>query len=329
MCFIINRIEIAKNEEKAMTIYSVLLKEASKLTARSRLNLSNPIHPATFFGRAYSAYNLHRYSLLDSGKLVQANFTKVSDVEKATFKNENCLATLSIGQAAHTGQNLAATLELINKSFASCTFVLGDTLQRHTIRLKVGFNESDNAIREKMKHEGDEWLCKNIHLLSELEIPWKIMRWDYFLHDRDYNHLANKIEQAYVDDTEYRQIFHHNVDQYLDRLKQRSELVIPEDKARELCLLYLKEECAIMCMWNREGAGHELYASGRAPAMQATYEKFIKTLNPGLLRPLALRFKKKQSDVVEQAHNKAQQIHNIDKQKEELISDISMGYCRI
>lgn len=228
---------------------------------------------------------------LNTGKHVKALFSKIEQEDKNNFKASNCLVTLSIGQPIHYGPYLAATLNLINKSFNSCTFVLGDTLQRHTMGI-MNPSLSDEELFQLSEEKGDLWLRDNMHLLSKLRIPWNVRRWNHWLEHRRFNELLGSIQKAYSSEPAYKRFFDRNIEAYLERLKKRGELHTGTDHAEELCLRYLKEECAAMLSWIEENCQFELYANGRTPAMQATYERFIKTLHPDLLKPISLRFKR-------------------------------------
>ena len=219
---------------------------------------------------------------------IKATFSKCSDSDKQEFKNSNCLVTLSIGQSVHDGKQLAATINLIDRSFESVTFALGDTLQRHTLKLVE--KKSDLELYEQAKRKGDEWLVNNVQVLSACSIPWKIIRWNTWLKHKRFSEFLTAVQHKYNVDQEFNQIFNADITQYLARLTKRTPLAVNEEDARKICLSYLQEECAAMLAWVEGKYQFELYAKGRTAAMQATYEQCIKLLHPEFLRPLSLRF---------------------------------------
>lgn len=226
-----------------------------------------------------------------TGELIKASFTRVEETTKNQFPNAHCIVSLSIGQPVHEGAHLAATLSLVDKSFGSCTFVLGDTLQRHTMAITHP-SLSREELYQKTKAEGDHWIRRNSPVLAQLRIPYGVKRWNYWLEHPRFNDLLKWTQQNYSLEADYKQSFENNIQEYLDRLTKRGELHVPVEVARAQCLKYLQEECAAMCLWLNEKGQFELYPSGRTPAMQATYDRFLKTLHPDLLNPISLRFKK-------------------------------------
>lgn len=227
-----------------------------------------------------------------AGKVVHAKFTHVAKEDKLQFPNANCLVTLSIGQPYHEGQHLAATLNLVNQTFSSCTFILGDTLQRHTMRISQPMMDEEACLQQSQT-KGAMWLKNNMTLLSKLDIPWTIKRWNHWLRHARFPELLKTIEQTRLSESSYQYAFEENIQTYLERLESRNELKLDRSLAHQQCLKYLQEECAAMCLWLEDPSPFELYASGRTLAMQQTYDRFIKPLHPDLLKPLALRFKTK------------------------------------
>ena len=53
---------------------------------------------------------------------------KCSEEFKSKFAHSNCLLTISVGQATHEEELFAVTMDLVNKSFASCTLLINDSL---------------------------------------------------------------------------------------------------------------------------------------------------------------------------------------------------------
>ena len=147
------------------------------------------------------------------------------------------------------------------------------------------------VLYKKSKEEGDRWIQKNSELLSKLSIPWSVVRWNYWLTHPKFNDLLNEVKTAYETELSYRTFFDENIEIYLERLKKRGELKVEKEMAQQYCLDYLQEECAAMCLWVETRCEYELYASGRTPAMEATYQRFIRPLHSELLKPLSLKFK--------------------------------------
>ena len=94
-----------------------------------------------------------------SMKEVKCNFKNVSNEDKFLFKKATCLLLVSVGQEAHEGDRLLATIKLINENFRSCIISLYDSLQRFTMSLSSSC--SPEELRGTAGKEGDLWLERN------------------------------------------------------------------------------------------------------------------------------------------------------------------------
>jgi len=279
-------------------MYTLIPKSSINFLSKTDHNSSKLVHSRFFYsnkpfkdkGDQFIKYQTEG----NNKRKIVAKFKSVDEKDRSNFINTNCLVTLSIGQPIHYGPHLAATLSLINSSFKSCTFVLGDSLQRHTMKIVNPSDESE--LLELSEKKGDLWLEDNINMLSKLRIPWSVKRWDHWLKHEKFPIILARIKQAYLSEPDYKKAFDDNITQYVFRLKNRGELHIDEKSAHEQCLKYLQEECAAMCLWLEENCQYELYANGRTPAMQATYIRFIETIHSDLLKPISLRFKSLEVD---------------------------------
>lgn len=274
-------------------------------TLNEKKNKSKPIfsNEFFFFNSRHSIFTTSNFIALrnnrflefqkdsDSKKYVKAFFQNCKDEDIAQFKKSKCMLTLSINTAKHSaGHYLAAELSLVNLNFHACTLILGDTLQRFTMALDE--DNSEDFFYKKTRELGDQWIIKNSNLLSALEIPFEIVRWDIFLAHPQFSKRLLLIQKTYLKEPEYQKALDKNIEEYLERIQSKNALKIPLEKAKKLCLNYLQEECAAMLIWVEKNCEFELYPSVRAKALQATYERFIEPLHPNLLKPISLRFKK-------------------------------------
>lgn len=248
-----------------------------------------------------------------SQKIIKASFSQVSDQEKEAFKNSSCLIPLSIGQSAHYGAYLAATLEKVNQSFEQCVFVLGDTLQRNTLPLTRGNQLSDQDFYQESLMLGNKWIIENAHILALLKIPYSIIRWNYWLNHPQFEQLLVETGSLYDHNLDFQKSVEINIEDYINRLKNRGELLLPEEEARKYCLKYLIEECAIMQLWIGTDCHYELYPNKRSQAMESIYDCLIKKSAPNLLKPLSIRFKKKEKNNIETAEENFSQEKNLMK----------------
>lgn len=254
-------------------------------------------------------------------KRLKAHFRHVDP--KSILKGSKCLMTLSIGQKIHYGEYLAATLHEVEKIFSECIFVVGDTLQRHT--RSIVLNQEPETLRAQMRKEGDEWIEQNVKILTQLNIPWKIIRWDTLLQKPIAQDTLVSLRFSYNTDQFYKNEVDKNIDEFIMRAKNRDAIHCNENIARQRCLDYLLEECSIMFIWTAEGCRYELYPNGRVGALQATYEHFIApTYGRALLTPLSMRFKKVgQSQTFQKARNdippESQQLPKTEQDLKEIV----------
>lgn len=242
---------------------------------------------------------LVRTTLRGVSKLSEEDRKKLKDPQ-AFNCSSSCLIPISIGQDYHYGPKLAATLNLVNHTFANCILVFGDTLQRYNRAIQWG--KDPEYWRTYTKEEGAQWIS-NLYMLSELDIEWKVIRWERLLQSAHFPIYLDEIKQLYNDDPSYMQVFENNIDDFLQRMKKRGELNITRNLAKQYCRDYLFEECAIMRLWVQENCEFELYARTRSPAMQETWKRFIQPYNPDILKPISLNFKYLKNYTVPTANN--------------------------
>lgn len=224
-------------------------------------------------------------------RVVKASFRENPTEERKRFPQSTCLMPISVGQSIHEGAKFEAVIKLIGSAFKHCTVLVDDSVQRHT--LSIIKQENPDKLYQLAVQEGDDWLARNHNALNKLAIPFEIMRWDDWFNTAGYLPSYNKVKQLYDSNVSYREAIHANIEDFLSRyLKNFLHIEVDKDRAEALCLDYLLEECAVMCLWTEKFYDFEIYPSGRNKAMAATYEQLIKPLYPDYLRPVALRFKK-------------------------------------
>jgi hypothetical protein len=229
-----------------------------------------------------------------NNKIIKASFQKCVASDRKLFNKSTCIMPISIGIGLdiHEGSKFLATINLISLSFKECAILIDDTIQRYTKQISnqhLGLEE----LKKIMIAEGDNWLERNKHIYEQLTIPYKILRWDDWHKHADYHFSCEKVEELYQTDESYRQIVHDNIKKFLERHTAYMNIKEYDYKtAFNNCLLYLKEECSVMCLWAAEKYDFEVYPSGRNRAMEATYVRLIKPYNPNLLKSVGIRFKK-------------------------------------
>lgn len=225
-------------------------------------------------------------------RVTKAHFRGNPPEERKLFSSSSCLLPISVGQSVHEGEKFKATIQLVEKSFQSCTILVDDSVQRHTIGI-LNPDKSQDELYKMAVHEGDEWLERSQKYFNQLNIPLNVLRWDDWFNLPDFEQSHKIVKQEYDSNPIYKQAIDANINDCLERYLRHHSTITPENpRAVSLCLDYLLEECAVMCLWVHGKYDFELYPSGRNKAMAATYEFLIKPSHPQYLKAVALRFKK-------------------------------------
>ncbi|MFT4058908.1 MAG: hypothetical protein QM652_05105 [Legionella sp.] len=228
---------------------------------------------------------------LVDNRIVKASFRENPPEERKLFPQSTCLMPISVGQTIHEGAKFEAVIKLINHSFKQCTILVDDSVQRHT--LGIMNHATPDELYQLAVREGDAWLKRNERAYSQLTIPFEIMRWDEWYNSPNYINSHLRVQKEYDSNKLFQQAIHANIDDFLTRYLSRfNQEDIDHDRAFRLCLDYLIEECAVMCLWTEKAYDFEVYPSGRNKAMAATWHYLIQPHYPHFLRPVALRFKK-------------------------------------
>lgn len=205
------------------------------------------------------------------------------------LKRSNCIMPISVGQNidAHEGEKFSATLQLVDKSFSEVALLIDDTVQRHTLRiLKPGY--SDQELMHYAFKEGDVWLERNKKIYEKLTIPYKIIRWDFWRCNENFNAKYQEVLSLYQNNEKFKNSVDKTANQYLNRIGKH--VFIERESAFLHCKDYLLEECVAMLQWSPL-YDFELYPSGRNPAMISAYEHLVAPEFPEKSVSISLRFK--------------------------------------
>jgi|GEM_PF-1137617 hypothetical protein len=212
---------------------------------------------------------------IKKNKHLKCRFKGLLDQDKIKFKNKNALLTISIGQDTKKNSRLEAMLDLILQYFDKCTIALHDTLQRHTMAMQVGGRSVDYY--KASRSLGDLWLLTNKNLCNRYASRVKIIRWDEWINHSLYKKYRDMIVNEMNKDQGYKQYLLSSINKYLDRYEKR--LSQPENfnraNSEDVCLDYLIEECAVLCLWPITDCHYEIYDGTHNIAMKETLTRFV------------------------------------------------------
>ncbi len=225
---------------------------------------------------------------------------KCQESFKEKFKSSSCLISISVGQPAHESEKFEATINLINISFNSCTLLVGDSLQRHT--MAIATKENADSFYDLSIQEGDKWLQRNEKFYSKLKNLVKISRWDTWLNHANFSTQKNAVLSLIQNDISYHTSFDNTIHLFLRKFCQhiKSPETIDLQKAYHLCMNYLVEESTALCLWPELDCHFDVYPSLRNQAMSHTFKQFVLPSYPNLLHPIAIKFKKRKHSVLQE-----------------------------
>lgn len=180
---------------------------------------------------------------------------KTSISAKSAWKNySSFMLGVSMGSQNHEGEALEAIVDRINAgSFTEGVIDLADTLNRYRY-IAEGKTEKD-AI-EISRAEGDEWLVRNAHILSGLQVPYKIHRWDEWLNHPRYSETIDEIRRLYIDS----RILRESLDQDIKNFYARNYGIVDiSEGQRKLSTEYYLEELAIATIMLEEKPSLVMY----------------------------------------------------------------------
>lgn len=231
--------------------------------------------------------NLHNFEkFMDCyKKTYKARFVH-AETYASIFRYSNCVLPISVGQEYHEGDKLEAIIHLINNKFMSCTIVIADVLQRHTLMLENNLSEAE--AENIATSIGKEWLASQAKYISKLNIPHKIKFWYEWLNSEAYQSQRLITESLYRNNQQIQSAFDLSIEKFLNR---NPNFYNPSNQAfaKERALEYIKEECSIMPLWIKDKFHFEIYPANRNPAMVAIYDFLIKPYHPELLRWLRVK----------------------------------------
>lgn len=204
-------------------------------------------------------------------KSLKATFQHISS-HKENFLGKDCILPISVGQPYHEFKKFAATIKLINKYFSACTIMVCDTLQRHTLKLYGNINDS-TAYKKSLKL-GEEWIERNITAINALTIPVTIKRWDEWLNAERFKESVSKIETLYENNKDFRASFFSCAEKFIKKYTEKFDNVFPKthNELVSICVDYLKEECAVLLVWDKENYAYEAYPGENNETIRKTYE---------------------------------------------------------
>ncbi len=216
---------------------------------------------------------------------------------KGNLLDKNIVLPISVGQPAHEGEKLQATLRMIEKRFSQCDILVADTLQRHNLLNQF----SELEAYQMALLEGDNWLNRNKIHLDSFCIPHKIIRWDECIQGQVFKECLDNINNHYQNNLDFQNAFYHDINFFKNRYKyslNQNEFSL--ESLEKNSLSYLLEETSVVLSYFIDKQYHFiLYPSQIPKSISMCRDLFIDPNNPNLIRNLKIYFKKIKLDTLQ------------------------------
>lgn len=209
---------------------------------------------------------------------------------KDKFQTSKCMLIISVGQEEHEDEKFRATLEQVNK-FSYCLICVDDTLQRHTIGMLNG--KSADEMLELSTIEGDNWIKRNKKSISNLKIPYRIIRWDEWINGKDYIINKSLVDDFYLCNSDFREAVKHVSNSFVSRLSRRYQGIsqLDYETAILMCKDYLLEECAVYCSRINSEYKFEIYPWRRNKVYAHIVKNFTSDRDSECMQRITLNFR--------------------------------------
>jgi len=238
--------------------------------------------------------------------MLEAKIIQQETSHKTDLKTSNALLCISVGQPYHEEHKLTAAINLINQLFHSgkCTVMLADSLQRYNLLHLPGKELSLKEAHQIAHIKGNEWVDRNQSIINNLKIPYQIKRWNDFLKEEEYQKKLQFIENLIENDLGLSEAIQQTVNffvgnrvgrhlnkQYSVDLNMSKKAFSRQLKAKikPLSTAYLKEEMAVMLLWEKYNFHFTIYPTPINQPMRMICD-YIRKENPHLLQELTLAF---------------------------------------
>ncbi len=147
-----------------------------------------------------------------------------------------CL-NISMNNTNQTGDKLLAMVQWVNENFEKCIVNVSDSLQRHNLQSQGLAN--DNAYKKSLEL-GNQWLKENKTILDQIQIPYKIVRWEHWLNLGKVKNLKTTLYALYQTSETFRSCVDTDISNWIAR-----QGIETTSKAYQNGLAFLLEEFAV------------------------------------------------------------------------------------
>lgn len=191
-------------------------------------------------------------SRLVYGKSGEVNIENKCDYLRET---KTLWLPISVGQDYHESSKLEESIKLIIKNFKHITLIriiIVDLAQRY--HLAIRNNSSPEDMIEEAREKGLFWKDSYSELIKSQfkDTTVEFITWEYWLEHDAYKEARNQINDLYNDTkNEFKENLEKDVLEFQRRFLNREGRGFTEHQ-KEYCRECIKEECAILIVWNKD-----------------------------------------------------------------------------
>ncbi len=202
-----------------------------------------------------------------------------------SLKEKRVVLPVSLSEAYHEGEKLAAMLDLIKGRFFECDIIVSDTLQRYNYLDKHTPEEAYRLAYES----GTQWIERNIHYFDTYPLPFRIIRWDECLNFSGFKSTLEKITCAWQNDISLQATLDQDIHTFIERKHTNFNF---ENHAIH-CRNYILEETAVTLSYFVNNHYHFIAYPSRIPRfVESCRTRFVSNESPELIRDLRIYFRK-------------------------------------
>ncbi|HCU05126.1 MAG: hypothetical protein A2X77_05435 [Gammaproteobacteria bacterium GWE2_42_36] len=232
----------------------------------------------------------------------KAYFVRAED-KKQIFLQSTCALPISVGQAYHEGEKFLSTVYLINKNFKQCIIFVADLLQRFTLQI-VSPQLTEAQTYQLSIQNGQEWIDRNQHYLNTMTIPFRVIFWSQLLEQPEFDSPKKRVDHLYEHNESFKNTLDAVAETYIKRQANTIRSNEESSRMKQLVLDYIKEECAIESLRNKEGFDYTIYPSQTPLSfLIALYENLLPDQTNVADRFITIRFKQRKGPFYIDANN--------------------------
>lgn len=203
--------------------------------------------------------------------------------------------SMSMNNTAFQNEDtLTEMLGNISEKCSSCSIIVGDYLHRYNEELINGLNEDQNISTALNKGDILVELFKKVSSNSDIKTHYDFKYTRDFLSHPKFFQKMERFKEVHKKNQHFESLTEHTINIFLRR--QKNIIKVSEERARELCRLYLFEELVIFEILAEDGYKVNMYPGNQLPIIKAIVTGQLKDVSVSLesIQAVEIKFRPKQ-----------------------------------